>query len=81
MITRKVLFDKIKLRAYNNSMQTGTSHFVSFSRACLYYSNMGFKPSDVSEKIKNGEIKIGPPKTKNGQKLFTNNEGRYVIQD
>jgi len=57
-------------------MKTGTSHFISFSRACLYYSNMGFKPSDVSEKIASGEILIGPPKT--NLKLFTK-EGRYFI--
>lgn len=62
-------------------MTTGTNHFTSYASAVSYYSDYGFKPSDVSEKIANGEISIGPPKIKDGQKLLTNNEGRYVIQD
>jgi len=63
-------------------MITGTNHFFNKSSADKYYSIQGFSPSDVARKIENNEIKIGPPETKNGQKLLRNNdEGRYFIQE
>ncbi len=65
-------------------MITGTNHFISIAAADKYYAPY-YGPdvnSFVKTKIKNGEIKIGPPKIKNGQKLLKNkDEGRYFIQD
>lgn len=63
-------------------MKTGTNHFTSKSAADKYYYFQGFLPADVTRKITNGEIKIGPPQIKDGQKLLIDkNEGRYFIQD
>lgn len=59
---------------------TGTAHFVDKAAADSYYS-YGFSPEDVSEKIKNGEIFIGAPKIKEGQKLLVHaKERRYFIE-
>ena len=60
----------------------GTCHFVSRSAAIKY-----FRPQEgrhaaaaVREKLAEGLIKIGRPKLKQGERLFTNREeGRYVI--
>lgn len=61
-------------------MTTGTHHFVSALRAGEYYAHQGFSPSDVAQKIQDGEIAIGPPQIKNGQKLLIDkDEGRYFI--
>lgn len=61
-------------------MIIGTAHFVDKAAADKYYS-YGYSPSDVSEKIKNGEIFIGAPKINPGQKLGVySGEGRYFIE-
>lgn len=75
---------KVSNLAYLLIMQTGTSHFVSFESARRYYLPYGFKNTAeaVRRKIQDGEITIGPPQIKNGQKLLViQDEGRYAIQD
>lgn len=62
--------------------QWGTAYFVSLPAACRYYLPYGFSPRDVDEKIKAGEIHIGQPEVKPGQKLVIVDEGtRYAIED
>jgi hypothetical protein len=62
-------------------MTIGTSHFTSREAATSYYRNYGFRSEDVEEKIKQGEIKIGPPQAKEGETIFINQEeGRYFVK-
>lgn len=87
MIIRKVLFDKIKPLAYTNNMITGTHHFISkWAAECYYKKQFNLSKqelrAEIERKIAYGEIKIGPPQIKNGQKLLKNKEeGRYFIKD
>lgn len=63
-------------------MRTGTSHFVNLQAAIAYYQPYGSDSWEVNRKIKNGEISIGPPVLKSGQKLLIDQtEGRYFIED
>lgn len=56
----------------------GTCHFCSFAAANIYYSNL--HSSEVQKKINAGEIVIGKPTVKPGEKLYLNKEeGRYFI--
>lgn len=58
----------------------GTSHFTSFSDACDYYRNYDLTSHEVDQKVKDGEISIGPPPLKEGQTLSViRGEGRYQI--
>ncbi len=57
---------------------TGTNHFISVASATRYYDILG---EDARDKIKDGSIKIGPPKCREGEKILINNEGRYVIEN
>lgn len=65
----------------------GTSHFASYGYAEIYYR--GYVPnynsdqlhSYVAGKVKAGEINIGKPTIKAGQRLLVNSEGRYVIEE
>lgn len=59
----------------------GTSHFVTKLAAIKYYSDYGFSRSDVLTKISNGEISIGAPNLKEGERLsIIKGEGRYQIE-
>jgi len=61
---------------------SGTNHFVSFRKACLYYSTYGFPVEQVEEKLKAGEIVIGAPKVPPTQRVILHpTEGRYFIED
>jgi hypothetical protein len=58
-------------------MTTGTNHFQNLAAANKFYSAYGYSAEDVGNKIQNGEIKLGPPKT--SLKLFVDKDGRYFI--
>ena len=67
-------------------MRVGTSHFVSVRAANLYYLHFGYNSSDVLKKITEGEIHIGKPDLKSGQRLEIIDsatgrrwDGRYAI--
>lgn len=67
-------------------MRIGTSHFVSVRAANLYYLQYGHDSSDVLHKIIAGEIHIGKPALKLGQRLEIIDaatsrrwDGRYAI--
>jgi hypothetical protein len=58
----------------------GTCHFVSNTAARDYYRPYGETAATVARKIADGEIKIGPPATKPGERLGTTDGGcRYTI--
>ena len=65
----------------------GTSHFRSIFDARNYYKGYGYGDYQetrkaVQYKLDNGEIHIGKPELKEGQKLLLNaKEGRYFIED
>ncbi len=66
---------------------SGTCHFVSFSKACLYYSSyeedmtIGDIMSLVRSKIEEGSICIGPPELFPGETLVLVDDGtRYAIE-
>lgn len=68
-------------------MFIGTNCFISLSRAIDYYQlyQPGTKRKETAEwvdsKLKDGKIRIGKPKLKEGETLFLNaDEGRYFIQ-
>lgn len=54
----------------------GTCHFVSLAAAVRYY---GTKET-VNHKIREGEIRVGYPDVKEGDKVSINDEGRYFIK-
>jgi hypothetical protein len=61
----------------------GTSHFVSRRAANAYYADYGFTPADVSHKLAEGEIHIGPPACDpaKGEKIgYTDAGRRYTIE-
>ena len=58
----------------------GTHHFYSLLDAEQYYCRQGYRATDVAEKILAGEIAIGRPATKPGQRIeLSIEEGRYFI--
>lgn len=62
----------------------GTSHFVTFDRAVAYYR--AYCPTGtrayVRKKVNEGEIHIGAPTVKPGQRLlFIDHGTRYAIQE
>lgn len=62
----------------------GTSHFVSRSAAERYYKPYGYEDvaEAVTRKLAEGEIHIGKPALKPGQKLVTVDDGtRYAIEE
>jgi hypothetical protein len=59
----------------------GTSHFKSFEAAFQYYKDYGYVYGDVQRKIQDGEIHIGKPTLKPGERCSLNDEGRYVIEE
>lgn len=61
--------------------RTGTSHFVSLADAIRYYRPYGTDKKAVLAKIEAGEIHLGKPLLKPGQKLLIDrSEGRYIIE-
>lgn len=64
-------------------MRYGTSHFISRVAACQYYA--AYEPNSedtVARKLEAGEIHIGKPDLKPGQRLsIIPGEGRYQIED
>ena len=63
----------------------GTSHFVSYEKATNYYSSLCYGYSNtqtaVDRKLSDGEIHIGPPTAKTGEKVSVDPDGRYWIED
>jgi hypothetical protein len=61
-------------------MTYGTSYFTSLSAAKRYYKPYGYDESDVKRKIREGEIHVGKPVLKAGERLGTTDGGkRYTI--
>lgn len=63
-------------------MRVGTCHFASWRTAMQYYRGYTDGPvyDFVNRKLRDGEIKIGPPKVKKGERLSLNSEGRYIVE-
>lgn len=61
-------------------MKIGTSHFRSLKDAVKYYRQYGCTGHDVNRKVKRKDISIGPPKTRPGESLVLNEEGRYFLE-
>ena len=62
-------------------MTKGTAHFVSIHLAWEYYWIQGYDRNDVLQKLTDGEIFIGPPDLKDGEKLMLLDSGtRYGIK-
>lgn len=67
----------------------GTSYFVSFTKACDYYKGQGLDEltpaaleREVRTKIEDGEISIGQPDMKPGNRLLLIDGGtRYAIEE
>lgn len=67
-------------------MRVGTAHFVTKRRAISYYRDYEGDTTAAREavyrKLSAGEIFIGPPKLKPGEKLVVIDEGRrYAVED
>jgi hypothetical protein len=68
-------------------MRWGTSHFVSRRAAVRYYASPYSATTDeaervVTRKLADGEIHIGAPTLKPGQRLsIIHGEGRYQVED
>ena len=61
---------------------TGTSHFVSLQAAHRYYALQNEGWDNVTEKIEKGEIHIGPPTAKPGERVIILGDGyRYAITE
>jgi hypothetical protein len=68
--------------AEKSPMIIGTNNFVSRQRAYIYYRDYGYHISDIDQKIRDGEIAIGAPDLKPGQRLFIIDNGtRYAIEE
>lgn len=67
---------------------TGTSHFVNLTKACDYYKSQGLGglthaalEIEVRAKIEDGEISLGQPELKPGDRLLLIDGGaRYAIE-
>ena len=60
----------------------GTSHFISFQKAVIYYSTYGYPLEQVEKKLQAGEITIGVPQVTPKQRVILHpTEGRYLIED
>ena len=66
------------------TLRVGTCHFVSRWTAVRYYAaQYGFDAgAEVEKKINSGEIKIGPPPLKPGERYaLIDNDTRYAIEE
>lgn len=66
-------------------MKIGTSYFPNINAAAMYYRSAQHTTYDEAviiarEKIENGEISIGKPPVKSGDKLFIRDH-RYFIEE
>jgi len=63
-------------------MRYGTNHFLNADAAVAYYADQGIPAIDVARKLKDGEIAIGKPDAKPGQRVsLIPGEGRYQIEE
>lgn len=63
-------------------MLVGTNHFVSKYHATKYYTEQGIDVEGVEQKIREGEIKLGMPAIKPGEKIvLIDRNTRYAIED
>lgn len=63
-------------------MLVGTSHFVTFARACQYYAVYGYSKADVRKLVNTGEIHVGAPRLKPGERIvFVDQATRYAVQE
>jgi hypothetical protein len=62
-------------------MIVGTCHFVNRPAALRYYTDYRYDNvvRAVDRKLREGEIHLGPPEVKKGERLFVNDEGRYCV--
>ena len=63
-------------------MIIGTNHFVNFESAVRYYKDYPYRSirAAVMRKIHDGEIHLGPPTLKPGERLeVIDEETRYAI--
>lgn len=62
-------------------MRVGTSHFVNRVLAYRYFSAQNETKLSVDTKIRDGEIRIGKPTLKDGERLVIVDNGcRYAIE-
>lgn len=62
----------------------GTSHFLNKRCANAYYRGYGLTAADVAIKVRDGEIHLGMPAAPAhcpNARIFTDREGRYVIEE
>ena len=59
----------------------GTSHFESLAAAESYYRCYGITKDNVGLKITDGEIHVGKPEVKEGQRLGLDEDRRYWIEE
>jgi hypothetical protein len=52
----------------------GTCHFPTKADASAYYQPYGFGPKDIDCKIADGEIRIGPPPAREGERIVIRND-------
>jgi hypothetical protein len=57
----------------------GTAYFTSLSVAVRYYDRQNIGMYAVQDKVRAGEIFIGKPEIKEGERLFVD-DGRYHIE-
>lgn len=63
-------------------MRWGTSHFINLRAAERYYARQHESAARVATKIAEGEIHIGAPALKPGQRLsIIHGEGRYQVEE
>lgn len=65
-----------------SDMINGTHHFIDYKAAITYYRTFEENPREVVRcKLNNGEIKLGPPPVKSGERLITIDDGnRYAVE-
>lgn len=65
----------------NNTIICGTCHFINLTAAIRYYADYGYSQQDVNRKLLAGDIRIGHPELKPGERLLLDRaEGRYKIE-
>jgi len=57
----------------------GTCYFLNLAAAYRYYKSQESDGDEVRRKLKDGEIKIGPPPLKKDERFFLD-DGQYFIQ-
>lgn len=57
----------------------GTEYFISESAARRYYKPQGYDAADVRRKLAEGEIYVGRPACKPGDRAEADRDGRYII--